>query len=505
MKLNKRVLASATLSVSLVVPAVAPVASATDTHVNCEQNFRAGRDFDGDANGKVAEHLQRNCNLSAEQISKLSLDELKSVAKELKKADGTPAIGVEEIEQLTTGQVNSEAENNKAADEADEPGETQGNGAGGEQQSVDTLTVNAVKAGAKSVTGWVFLLPGQKKTINVTFPNFRTETTQVQLEDKSGEEGKPSVAGYAPFEVAVPEGTQLEAGQNLFVAPAKDPSKPDVKVVSTKVVVEPADVVEGGGQGSEGSEGSDQSGAGSEGSESPEGPDSGDSVDEFPVDVIAEVNDIKEGDKKVTGKLRLFPGQKEEIEAYFPGGGHQSTVVELPKDPAKKGQASESQLVSFDIDIPENVQLKAGQKVTVSPVPTVTDPETGKSNSVEVVVKAADKGSESRPEQTPDNGKGQTPGNDGSEKPGKPQGPGNGGSEKPGNPEGPGNGGSEKPGKPSVPGNGSGGSSSNFGAGFGVISGVVAFVAGVVKFFNQFSGIARFLQPLRNFFSLFKF
>lgn len=165
MKLNKRVLASATLSVSLVVPAVAPVASATDTHVNCEQNFRAGRDFDGDANGKVAEHLQRNCNLSAEQISKLSLDELKSVAKELKKADGTPAIGVEEIEQLTTGQVNSEAENNKAADEADEPGETQGNGAGGEQQSVDTLTVNAVKAGAKSVTGWVFCSQGKRKQL----------------------------------------------------------------------------------------------------------------------------------------------------------------------------------------------------------------------------------------------------------------------------------------------------------------------------------------------------
>lgn len=472
MKLNKRVLASATLSVSLVVPAVAPVAWADDAHVNCQQSFRAGSDFDGDANGKLAEHLQRNCNLTAEQIAKLSIDELKSVAKELKKADGTPAIGVEEIEQLTTAQVNSEAQNNKAADGADEPGETPGNGAGGEQQSGDTLTVDTVKAGAKNVTGWVFLLPGQKKTIHVTFPNFRTETTQVQLEDKSGEEGKPSVAGYVPFEVVVPEGTQLEAGQTLFVSPAKDPSKPGVKVVSTKVVVEPADVAEDGGQGPEGSEGSDQAGAGSEGSEAPEGPDSGDSVDEFPVDVIEKVNDIKEGDKKVTGKLRLFPGQKEEIEAYFPGGGHQSTVVELPKDPEKKDQASESQLVPFDIDVPESVQLKAGQKVTVSPVPTVTDPKTGKSNSVEVVVKAADKGSESRPEQTPDNGNGQTPGN----------------------------GAGEKPGKPSVPGNSSGGSSSNFGAAFGVIAGVVSFVAGVVKFFNQFSGIARFLQPLRNFF-----
>lgn len=392
---------------------------------------------------------------------------------------------------MTTGEVNSEAQNNKAADEADEPGETQGNGAGGEQQSADTLTVNAVKAGAKNVTGWVFLLPGQEKTINVFFPNGLQPSVTVKHEDKSVGEGEISRGEYVPFEVAVPGGLQLTAGQELIVTPSKDPSKPGVKVVSTKVVVEPADVAEDEGQGPESPGGSDQSGAGSEGSETPEGPDSGDSVDEFPVDVIAEVNDLKEGDKKVTGKLRLLPGQKEEIEAYFPGGGHQSTVVELPKDPAKKGQASESQLVPFGIDIPESVQLKAGQKVTVSPVPTVTDPETGKSNSVEVVVKAADKGSESRPEQTPDNGKGQTPGNDGSEKPGNPQGPGNDGS--------------ESPGKPSVPGNGSGGSSSNFGAAFGVIAGVVAFVAGVAKFFNQFSGIARFLQPLRNFFSLFKF
>ncbi|VEH73253.1 hypothetical protein [Corynebacterium segmentosum] len=110
MKLNKRVLASATLSVSLVVPAVAPVAWADATHVACEQSFRAGSDFDGDANAKVAEHLKRNCHLTAEQISKLSIEDLKSVAKELKRADGTLAISVEEIEQLTTGQVNSEAQ-----------------------------------------------------------------------------------------------------------------------------------------------------------------------------------------------------------------------------------------------------------------------------------------------------------------------------------------------------------------------------------------------------------
>lgn len=128
MKLNKRVLASATMSVSLVVPAVAPVAWANDTHVSCEQSFRPGSDFDGDANAKVAEHLKRNCHLTAEQISKLSIEDLKSVAKELKRADGTPAISVEEIEQLTTGQVNSEAQKIKLLMRPTNPAKLRGMG-----------------------------------------------------------------------------------------------------------------------------------------------------------------------------------------------------------------------------------------------------------------------------------------------------------------------------------------------------------------------------------------
>ena len=79
MKLNKRVLASAALSVSLATSAVAPVAWADDDapHLRCEQNFRVGSDFDADVNGNVAEHLKRNCKMTAEQISKLNIEDLR--------------------------------------------------------------------------------------------------------------------------------------------------------------------------------------------------------------------------------------------------------------------------------------------------------------------------------------------------------------------------------------------------------------------------------------------
>lgn len=130
MELNKRVLASAALSVSLATTAVAPGAWADDDapHLRCKQNFRVGSDFDADANGNVAEHLMRNCKMTAEQISKLNIEDLKSVAKELKKADGSFAISPEEIDQLTTAEVNYEAEINEAADKAEEPGDNPGAG-----------------------------------------------------------------------------------------------------------------------------------------------------------------------------------------------------------------------------------------------------------------------------------------------------------------------------------------------------------------------------------------
>ena len=303
------------------------------------------------------------------------------------------------------------------------------------------------------------MLPGQQKTVEAVFPSFRTLTTDVQLEENSVEEGGASNGKAVTFKFDVPEGITLKAGETLFFSSLYDSFAPDDrKSKSIPVVVKPADVAE------------------------EERPDSGDSEGEFPFAVTAEVNDIKEGDKKVTGKVRLYPGQEVEIEASFPSGKIQTTVVKLEKKSAQKGQVPEGEFVSFEIDVPADVKLMAGDKVTVSPVPHVTDPKTGESNSVELIVKAADKGSESQPEQAPGNGNGK----------GK-----EGGS------------GSTKPAQPSVPGAegtpGAGEGSSKFGKVFEVIPGLAALVEGVAKFFNKNSGLARLLQPLRNFFSLFKF
>ncbi|MDK8659692.1 hypothetical protein QP908_08305, partial [Corynebacterium sp. MSK204] len=83
MKLKKRVLASAAISASLVATAVTPVAWAAGEHLNCAQNFRAGVDFDAGINANVAEHLQRNCKLSVEQITELSVDDMTQTARGL--------------------------------------------------------------------------------------------------------------------------------------------------------------------------------------------------------------------------------------------------------------------------------------------------------------------------------------------------------------------------------------------------------------------------------------
>ncbi|OJI02359.1 hypothetical protein [Corynebacterium diphtheriae] len=441
MKRNKRVIASAALSVSLATSGVdIPVAWADEMHVKCPQEFHGGSDFDGDVNAKVEEHLQRNCELTTDQISRRSIRDEKF-------------------------------------------GESTGAGTGEEQQSGPPLSVNKVKAGDREITGSVYLLPGQEKTIQVSFPNGRVLTKKLQLDENSVGEGNVRKGKVVNFKIEVPAGLDLKADDVIAVIPLYyNFGRKDAPV---KVIVQPADVVEEEGRGSERPEGSDKPGAGSEGSETPESPDSGDSEGEFPVAVIAEVNDIKEGDNKVTGKVRLYPGQEVEIEAYFPGGMIKTTVVKLEKKAKKEGQVPEGEFVPFEIDVPLDVKLMEGDKVSVSPIPHVTDPKTGKSNAVEVIVKAADKVSEPQPEQTPDNGK-----DKGKE----------------------GDNGSTKPGKPSVPGAddnpGTGKGSLSFGSIFGVIAGlggVVALVMGVIKFFNQNSDVARFLQPLRNFFSLFKF
>lgn len=322
MKRNKRVIASAALSVSLATSGVAPVAWADEMHVKCPQEFHGGSDFGGDVNAKVEEHLQRNCELTTDQISRFSIRD-------------------------------------------EEFGETTGAGTGGEQQS-EPLKVNEVKAGDKKITGSAFLLPGQTKTVRVTFKNFLTQTQDLQLNQSSAESDDTPRGEYVPFEIGVPDSVELKAGDWIL--------------------------------------------------------------------------------------FNLQPSND------------------------------------------------------------------GENKNIKVYVKPADNGAESHPEQTPGGGNDQAPGPGAGDRQGKPERPGAddgqgkperpGAGDKPGAPHVP----DEKPDKPSVPGAddnpGTGKGSLSFGSIFGVIAGlggVVALVMGVVKFFNQNSDVARFLQPLRNFFSLFKF
>ncbi|CAB0798875.1 intracellular motility protein A [Corynebacterium diphtheriae] len=326
MKRNKRVIASAALSVSLATSAVVPVAWADEMHVKCPQKFHNGSDFDSDVNAKLEEHLQPNCELTTDQISRHSIRD-------------------EKFSETTEA------------------------GTGVEQQS-EPLRVNEVKAGNKKITGSAFLLPGQKKTVQVFYPNLLTSTVDLHLDRSSAESGDTSGGKYVPFEISVPVNVVLKEGDELLFS-LRDTSRPS---------------------------------------------------------------------------------------------------------------------------------------------------SAGENKNIKVRVKSADKGAESQPDQTPEGGNDQAPGPGAGDRQGKPDGPGAG--DRQGKPDGPGADDKpgaphvpdEKPDKPSVPGAddnpGTGKGSLSFGSIFGVIAGlggVVALVMGVVRFFNQNSDVARFLQPLRNFFSLFKF
>ncbi|CAB0964052.1 intracellular motility protein A [Corynebacterium diphtheriae] len=214
------------------------------------------------------------------------------------------------------------------------------------------------------------------------------------------------------------------------------------------------------------------------------------------------VDDVKAGDKKITGSAFLLPGQKKTVQVTFQNLITQTVDLQLNQSSAESDDTSRGEYVPFKIDVPDTVALKEGDWILFYLRPS----NDGENKNIKVYVKPADRGAESRPEQNPDGDNNQTPGGGAGDRQGKPEGPGAG--DKPGAPHVP----DEKPDKPSVPGAddnpGTGKGSLSFGSIFGVIAGlggVVALVMGVVKFFNQNSDVARFLQPLRNFFSLFKF
>lgn len=167
-------------------------------HVKCPQKFRDGSDFDGDVNAKVGKHLQRDCEFPADQISRLSIrDE-----------------GFGETTEAWTG----------------------------DDQQSEPLKVNTVKAGDKEVAGSVFVLPGKKKKVQVTFPNFQVLTQDLQFDQSFTESGDASMGRFVPFKFDVPPGLELKEGNMLFFSQQDNPPRPGAGNVKNIVVyVKPAD------------------------------------------------------------------------------------------------------------------------------------------------------------------------------------------------------------------------------------------------------------------------
>ena len=247
MKFNKRILAAAAVSVSLVAPAVAPVAQAADSHQNCEQRFVSGLDFNSQPAIAVAQHLEKNCGLTKEQISQLSVDELKSVAKELKNKNDEAVFTDEEISTLDAAQVNQAIAPAPGANEAGQAGgQDNADGDVADQQMIVSPQVNDITAGDKKVTGTVRLYPSAKKyEFAATFPGGQVAKTQLDA---------PAAAATVNFEIAVPQGVELKAGDEVFVTPVPNVAIPGTnegpgKNVTVKPAVAPGgedNVVEGG-------------------------------------------------------------------------------------------------------------------------------------------------------------------------------------------------------------------------------------------------------------------
>lgn len=186
------------------------------------------------------------------------------------------------------------------------------------------------------------------------------------------------------------------------------------------------------------------------------------------------VNDVKEGDKEVNGSVFVLPGQIKKIWIALPN----LQISEL----SLQGNSSKGEVVPFKLKVPQGVELKTNDEITVFPIYY----DYGIDEPVKVTVKSAGNGNE----EAPGGGDGGNP----------PKPPADG--ENPPMPPGD----SETPPKPPAPGGGAGESGSDLGSIFGVIAGLAgltAVVASIAKIFNHSLGLVRILQPLRDFLAQF--
>ncbi|WP_410494568.1 hypothetical protein NAL12_07465 [Corynebacterium belfantii] len=162
-------------------------------------------------------------------------------------------------------------------------------------------------------------------------------------------------------------------------------------------------------------------------------------------DPLLKVNDVKAGDRKVTGSVFVLPRRMKTVQVTFlPTFRSLTQDLQFNQSSAESGDASMGRFVPFEFDVPSDIELKEGNMLFLNQRDNPRPPNAGNVKNIVVIVKPADKGN------------GQAPGGGAGDTPPKPPAPGGGAGEKPGKPHAPGGGAGDNP--------RTGGGSSSFGS-----------------------------------------
>ncbi|MDK8723244.1 hypothetical protein QP919_07530 [Corynebacterium propinquum] len=318
MRTTKRALVAAVLSIGIVTPLasnIAPHAQAAPSHLGCGRGVVEDAGFQGNASVVVAKHLKVSCGLSVEQISKLTDAQLTQVIEDIgiSRQGFSPALV-----RAAAPNIDQGTDRPRSVEESDDFDQ-------GYQTGVD---VDELKAGARKVTGRVYLQADQdQQKISAAFPgrHFVTITALKQ---------NPGKAELVHFEIPVPDDVELREHHQVFVYTGEGTPTPQrVRNGGAMLLVTASDK------------------------------DS--AAMENQLSVL--VDDIVAGARTVTGKVKLPSDVTEQkIAAFFPRSLFGEVTV-------RKTEADTAGAVTFEIAVPESLNLRAGDQVKIGPVGSPAD------------------------------------------------------------------------------------------------------------------------------------